>query len=251
MRTFRKLILHADVSGAGGNCRVLDTTTVLTVTSGTKKDLSINEIDISSLKRNNLNLDDYLKEQNYDVLPELVSLSEYCETVVAYIGGYVVKMLNRTVHCEDCLDLLTTTDIEDKAYLLIKKRNLGKLICYQLSRRIYQFVFLGGLLFPSKGIIKICHETEIFIRKLMHLTDGSLPSQNLLMDIIINVSRRLVDRLSRLFTEHEEHHYILLKAAIHCYCKIRLHNLAKKYTEKIQGDLIRKKLSKLILFSHQ
>lgn len=85
----------------------------------------------------------------------------------------------------------------------------------------------------------------------MYLTNDSLPSADLLMDIVTYIARKHVDKLSLLFNNHEEHGFNLLKLITKSYCKIRIHNLAKKYTVKIQGDLVRKKLNKLILFSHQ
>lgn len=96
----------------------------------------------------------------------------------------------------------------------------------------------------------VCKETELFIRKLMFVSDNNLPSKTLLNDIVCNVCRKLCFKMNELFPDHE-HQYELLKAIAECYCKIRLHNLAKRHTEKLQGDLIRKKFSKLILFSHQ
>jgi hypothetical protein len=47
------------------------------------------------------------------------------------------------------------------------------------------------------------------------------------------------------------HTLILVKTISLCYLKIKLHHLAKKETEKLQGKLVRKSLNKLILFKNQ
>lgn len=125
MRTFRKLILHANVSGRGGNCRVLDTTSVLTVSSDNSRSSTMNEIDISVMRKNNVSQEEYLADVEYDVIPEVISLTELSRNVVTYIGGYLIKMLMRTLRCEECIDLLIADDAEDNRYIFIKRRNLG------------------------------------------------------------------------------------------------------------------------------
>lgn len=116
----------------------------------------------------------------------------------------------------------------------------------------FNIVFiLGPYFYPSLGVVKIVEATEIFIRKLMYTTNNILPSHNLVQDIIVAVSRQLIEKLRNLFPTHEEHQFSLMKNIINCYCKIRLHNLGRMYSEKLQETAIRKTLSKLILFKHQ
>ncbi|KAJ8946376.1 hypothetical protein NQ314_008908, partial [Rhamnusium bicolor] len=91
-----------------------------------------------------------MQDHNYDTLPKLISLTDYSENFVIYIAGYVIKMLQKTVHCEECLELLVAIRT-----ILIKRRNLGAYI------------------YPSKSLVTMCSETEI--RQLMHLNDNSLP----------------------------------------------------------------------------
>eukprot|EP00794_Sanderia_malayensis_P017132 gene17132-18850_t len=52
-------------------------------------------------------------------------------------------------------------------------------------------------------------------------------------------------------TVEDNHTFGLVKTVTKCYCKIRLHHLAKEQTAKQSGTKVRKKLSKLILFKHQ
>jgi len=47
------------------------------------------------------------------------------------------------------------------------------------------------------------------------------------------------------------HVFFLVKAIVECYCKIRLHHMAKQFSVNINEPSIRKSLTKLILFKHQ
>lgn len=94
MRSFRKLILHANISGKGGNCFVLDTSTILTVTVGTKN-MSIKEIDIATIRQHSIPEDTFLREHDYDLVSSFISLNEYVKNVVTYMTGYVVRMMQQ------------------------------------------------------------------------------------------------------------------------------------------------------------
>lgn len=85
----------------------------------------------------------------------------------------------------------------------------------------------------------------------MKLNDDSLPSNDIINDIVVNVSAKILQNLGRTIYPNHEHAFQLLKTTIFNYSKIRCHNLAKTYTINIQGDAVRKKFSKLILFHHQ
>ena len=45
--------------------------------------------------------------------------------------------------------------------------------------------------------------------------------------------------------------FSLIKVVCHCYVKIRMNAIAKKYTKNKIGTKIRKQLTKLVLFKHQ
>lgn len=117
---------------------------------------------------------------------------------------------------------------------------------------MYIFIFIIGSYFkPSPAVNEICLKTEQFIRKLMFMTNNSLPGEDLVINIITQVSQQLIHKLDSMFPTNCSHNFNLLKSIIYCFCKIRIYNLGKKHTEQIQGDNIRKTYSKLILFSHQ
>lgn len=124
MRSYRKLILNADISGHGGNCQVLETTNILTIDSGSRKIPLIQTVDISNVRRSDIPFNP-LEEHDYCLTKEYIDLTEYAQNVVTYMSGYVIKMLQKMVFCPDCLDQLTNLSNEDPNYFLINSRNLG------------------------------------------------------------------------------------------------------------------------------
>lgn len=126
MRSFRKLLLHTRISGQGGNCRVLDSTTVLSVSSSTVK-VPEESIDVSLYRKYGLDIENAPIDHDYDLIPEFIDL--LASNVVTYIAGYVVKMLERTLKCYDCFSACEyiAADIhDDLSFKLITHKNKGE-----------------------------------------------------------------------------------------------------------------------------
>lgn len=124
-------------------------------------------------------------------------------------------------------------------------------------------LFLGGLHIPSYGLVKICRGVEIAIKNMLLSTDNKIPKEKNFMDIFViaNAQKYYTDiyNLFPILHNHflesapcdENHGFLLVKNIVRSYAKIRLYNLAKKHTETIQGNAVRRQLNKLILFNHQ
>ena len=74
--------------------------------------------------------------------------------IVAYIAGFIVHKLKKSLHCEACLEGLTAHD-DDIKQSLIKMKNKGNLI------------------HPSDDVIKICVQCEILFRKSISFNTNS------------------------------------------------------------------------------
>lgn len=125
--SLRRLLLHSRVDGQGGNCRLIDSTVVLSVSSKTGK---VSEpIDYSLVKKYGLELDDMVLHDNeeYNVTKFFISLNEMASDVVAYIAGYVIKMLLNRNLCPDCLDsgVFLNINEEIRHYKLINRKDRG------------------------------------------------------------------------------------------------------------------------------
>lgn len=108
-------------------------------------------------------------------------------------------------------------------------------------------------------VVEVCTITEKRIRKLLMLTDNKVPNDNyFLHTFVYTLAGELYQKQILLNLQHEEttsilknHSFILIKMIIFSYCKIRFNSLSKKYSTQIRGDILRKTLSKLIIFNHQ
>lgn len=140
----------------------------------------------------------------------------------------------------------------------------AKVFYIQFPDYLYLFLILGGLHVPSLGVIKICESAEISIRKILYSTGNKLPKDANFANIFVSaVSQKFYSDIYKLFPNLKDHFLLdyspvdhnhgfqLIKNITRAYLKIRIHNLAKKYTEIIQGTAVRRELNKLILFNHQ
>lgn len=245
------MLIHCRISGRGGNCRVFDSTTVLTVPS-TSIEKQLQSYDISLYRKYNLDFSQHqVHNHDYDLISNFVELTEVSSNIVTYISGYVLKMLQRTVKCIDCLEGSSTTSERVKgnsSYKLIFKKNWGT---------------SGGLYIPSAGVTSICLVVEKYIRKIVNYTDYKLPQDEGFLPLFtIAVAQQFYTQIEVLFPNlkdpfletppiQQNHGFILVKEIINAYTRIRFFNLAKKYTTVLQGTLVRRELNKLILFNHQ
>lgn len=118
----------------------------------------------------------------------------------------------------------------------------------------------GGLQNPSTNIVEVCKASERCFQRLLTTSGGKLPQgKGVTAAITIQVLSDCADK--NIFSElhnhmfetsvEDNHVHTLVKMAASMYCKIRLHHLARRETEKVTGALVRRRMNKLILFHHQ
>ena len=180
-------------------------------------------------------------EDDLEQIPDLNPLSEFKESAIAYIAGYVVRMVEkRTRHCKRCVDALTDQKGQNHPFVLFKDR--------------------GGLQKASESVVRVCLETEKCIENMLRTTQGQLPRSEKLPTVL---STAVLNNLSHLdlfsdIADHmfdttidDNHLHTLIQLVAKCYSKIKLHHLGKRLTDTATGPKVRKQLSKLILFKHQ
>ena len=96
-----------------------------------------------------------------------MELSEFKTSAISYIAGYVVRMVERKVHCMKFLAALTTMKEEIPDLFVVFKSN-------------------GGLKLPSPGLLKICEETEKCVMRMLNVNQGGLPHGTGLPDAIVS-----------------------------------------------------------------
>lgn len=116
-RIMKKLLIHNEICGGRGqNCDDSDVPSVLTVSSVPPKDAA-SEMD---------QIDDDFDFNTLDFLEH----SEFKDSVLFYISGYVVKMVQKKLNCNICAEALTE-DINQRAknhQALLRRKKFGKLI---------------------------------------------------------------------------------------------------------------------------
>ena len=172
--------------------------------------------------------------------PDVTALSQYVENAVSYIAGYVIRNVSKNMTCETCLQALKgELDGETwNQFLAIKTR--------------------GGLVVPSISTLAICEIAEQRFRAMQHSTGSDCKRLSKIIQMSVtkhmltdyNVFPSLQNHMFE--TEPENNHRVnLVKLVTAEYVKIRMYHLAKQRTAAVQGNAIRRKLSKLILFAHQ
>jgi len=248
---YKRLLMRHNVQGGLGNITVQDETRLLSVTLDSTQDSRNSGIQRDTLDMAVARFYDVMyrpplqSEHDYADVPNISAVSEYKQSAITYIAGYVVRMVKRKIHCAECQLALICND------------------CNALQGSIGgQFLKLkdmGGLIKASPCVVRVCEETEKCFQRMHAVMGDRLPHTSSLLPAITHtvlsvVGNKCFDSLSsHMFdsTVDNNHVFNLTKCIAHCYSTIRLHHLAKRTTFVISGANIRKDMSKLILFKHQ
>ena len=240
--SYRKMIIRHEIRGVGGNCTAQDSTTILHVSSHLNKVRDSSDTDdLHLIRKYDLSVRrPTATDHDYADIPNFSELSTYKMAVIPYIAGYTVRMVRRQLKCEECAEALTTGELMKGSFLEKKDR--------------------GGLVRPAPDVIKVCETAERCLQRLLKVTSGNLPQSHGLPHAFCSAVLEEVGHGS-IFSSLSDHMFdspadcnhvfLLVKGIAAAFLKIRMHHLAKQQTEKISGPVIRKQLSKLVLFKHQ
>ena len=124
-------------------------------------------------------------DHDYCNVFNIIELSDFKETANSYIAGYVVKMVEKKIHCIQCIAALTTT-----------KEAIPDLFVTWKT--------IDGLKLPSPGLLKVCQKTEKCIMGMLNTNEGGLPhSAGLSSAIATTVLPVCVE--SRVFSTLDQH----------------------------------------------
>ena len=248
---YKRLLVRNEIQGVGGNAIAIDKTNILFVTCNyvSIKSVHTDISDLSLIRRYDMIERMPSKiDHDYCDLANSFTLSTYKEYVVAYIAGYVVRMARRELSCSNCLKSLCT---ESSTITVTNPKLL-----------FVEFRDKGGLVKPSSSVILVCEASEKCLQRILNCNNGKLPKNvgtNFVSNICVAVLGEVGQKsIFEQLTEHMfdstpecNHIFNVIKVITHCYIKVRMHALARTFTENETGIKIRKKLSKLILFKHQ
>ena len=241
---YKQLLMRHKIKGGRGNCIAQDETEILnSVKDQCETNSSTTGIsDVAIARRYDMQLrQPESSDHDYCDLPNVVELSEYKEAAISYIAGYVVRMVEKKIHCMECIAALTTTKEKIPDLFVTWKTN-------------------GGLKLPSLGLLKICQETEKCIVRMLNSNGGDIPRATGVSNAIIAtvlpvcVENGVFSTLNQHMFDSsavDNHLLSLIKCCCQSYVTIRMHHLAKSRNARMHDKVIRKQFSKLVLFKHQ
>ena len=162
-------------------------------------------------------------------------LSEFKQSSIVYIAGFVKRKLQTKVKCMPCLEVVGS----------ISNLNFNNSLTHLKDK--------GGLLYPSEDLIKVCQVTESKIQNLK-TNEQLFNDGKILHRICLKTTSTIITQYPGVFkaADHEAmHRYNLLKEASLIFAILRLKHLAKEKNREEKQTKIRRKLSKLVIFSHQ
>lgn len=244
--TFKRLMQHHEIKCISGNVSAQDGTKVLHLTKGDRIKNGSDIYDVALEKLYDLKERSPMEsEHDYCDVSNIIHLSEFIENIVTYIAGFVVRMARKILTCNKCYAALISADSTQPP-------------CFDLLLRKTR----GGLIIPSQSTVLVCRKTEQCVRRLLNSNSGKVPLCNIsklelsICNVVLseigmtNMFPSLSDHMLDT-TPDSNHVFRLINIVTKCYLKIRLHHLCKTQSEEMKGTLIRKKLSKLILFNNQ
>ena len=233
--SYKRLIMRTQVKSDAGNCTAQDHTSILSTVSHVRQS-QFDDVHIA--RQYNLETPD-TEEDHLDV-PMMSSSAEYRDAVVGYIAGYVVKMVERRIHCPECVPALRGELLEGTS----------------AQQALVAFKDRGGLVKASSSVISTCSAAEQCVRRVLVTTNGQPPRDP---RVIQAITTTVLERIGRtafpVLASHvmdlemaNNHIYTLVRCIVHCYCRVRFHHVARSVSDKLAEERLRKKLNKLVLF---
>ena len=168
---YKQLLMRHNITAGKRNCIPQDDTEMLSNEEGQSdaESSSIKIDDVIIVRKYNLALREKPAATDHDYcdVGNGIKLSEFKTSAVSYIAGYVVRMVERKVHCMKCLVALTT----------MKKKITYVFVMFKSNR---------GLKLPSSGLLNVCEETEKCVMRMLNVNQGGLPHGMGLPDAIVS-----------------------------------------------------------------
>jgi len=223
---YKSIIIHSEIkSSSNANCMALDDTTILRVSSSNikVKDTQPELLDLLCVAgTENLETTDLLYVYQH---------SNFINDVVAYIAGFVVRKIKKTILCDTCA---AEIEIESSESKLLDRKNHG------------------GLIKASSDVIELCKISERTIRHFKAIDKSNVVNKITLEAMkYININKYFTNLSIHILDQEPLNNHVLqlIKIILNIYCKLRLHHINSSTNDIDQK--IRNHYTKLILFKHQ
>jgi hypothetical protein len=173
---YKRLLLHQEIRGNRGNCLLQDDTTLLSFRnlnqSTTTKQEDFN--DFSTQKKFGLAFEE--TDHDYAQISSFPEVSEFQSSVIEYVSGFTVRMAQKVLKCETCLEAIQTQESASQYGLVLTKDK-------------------GGLIHANSSVVAVCKTTEQSIRTAMKMTEGIVPfKSNFSLAITSKVLQNVIER---------------------------------------------------------
>ena len=225
--TFRKLVARAgaSTSGSTGNCLAQDGTVLVDATSTyTPPDVRPGQ-------------DDLCAANSCFSVENVPSSCLLVENVLVYMAGYVARKVMLTVSCVECRCALVgePTKGDEKTHCLLTLKNQG------------------GLLVPSKGLIRVITVSESCLRALTGTRKLSHSASRLRLQSEVMGILGLEDVFCIAETSSgiDNHGLSLIRIAVGRFFDARIHHIAKLHMSDLQDVSMRQKNTRSVIFLRQ
>lgn len=216
--------------GGQSNC-ISDGTSILTISSARSKIIHYGDDDS--------NYGSSILSEDYKGLVVSHGLNGIVSESVVYIAGFVERSIRRKLNCDACLGALNGK--EKASGILLKKKDYGQ---------------FGGLCHPVMDVVVLCRiaEKNLQIVENEHRLNEGQMYLRVLNKCIRDVPPKLLDNMDEHIKECaplENHRYLLIKAIVEEYLKVKLFHIGKLITSNLHKTFIRAKNTKVTLFKGQ
>lgn len=233
---YKRLLVHAQFKSDGkGNCISLSEINILTSSSCNRYISHINiSTDRQKMNEDNIHITQGVEFEDHDYFYDPSRLTEFAETVIEYIAGFVVRKIKKMLYCQICVDSLEKYS-PNNTLTMIKNK--------------------GGLLFASQDVIKVCKIVERILKQYLSIgvKQTGLPQYMLTIisktlascgDLFGDLSQHSIDQWNV-----DNHRNLLIKAIAEHYLKLRIHYMTKQLIQP--EERVRNFLNKTVLFKGQ
>ena len=225
--------MGASNSSKYGNFILQDETKLLNLPS--KTDEAVKEVE------NALDLNENIDDAYISAAVE--SKSEYSDSIIPYISGFIHRKLLKKESCLSCHSYLENCTI-------------------RTSSQFLDFIDRGYLTKPNSNINLVVKVTNSCLNQEKQ-RKNILQEKNLVQTISLKVLRILNSRYPKIFSQldsHvdpsnlfklESHKSLMIKKVISCYLSIRLKHFCKEYNENVLDKKFKRVVYKAVHFQGQ
>ena len=169
------------------------------------------------------------QEETDDMAVTDLYLPQYEKDIASYIGGYVVRRLEREVHCPDCTAKFRADKPNGPSLTSIKDN--------------------GGLIYTCDTISKIFNVAEKHLKASLNFTTA-LSDKNFIEKNTCKIQSSCLELIHNLPEAFDEHFSNTLRRMIQIYICIRCKHFSKDYNTEMKKNQTRQKMNRITLFRH-